>query len=124
MDNTAQDIVDIKIVDDTIPESKQKNLFPLFDRIVLIAKPNPYIPKKTKSGIHKVETFRNSSTNETVKIEASTIFAEVVEIGPSVTQVAIGDEVIINRHAGIAVDFYEGHFVIIHEGDVILKITE
>ncbi|MBM4240586.1 MAG: co-chaperone GroES [Euryarchaeota archaeon] len=71
------------------------------------------MPEKTDGGIYLPDDAR-----------LKTELAEVIEISPIITKIAIGDIVLVGRYTGVEVEIEKQDYTIVCEEDIIGKVKQ
>lgn len=101
-------------------KSGEVEMYPTFNRVIVKVEENPYIAKKTKSGIIIPDVVHSNKSGKLEEGKPYVWYVEVVEIGPEVTTLKPGDGLYISPHAGYPIDFYDTQLLVIRDQDAIV----
>jgi co-chaperonin GroES (HSP10) len=109
-----------------INDNMKKMIMPLYNNLIL--RPyaeNPYIEKKTKSGLLiNDDQFKSQDSGEEEKLNELIRCAEVVEVGPECKYVKPGDDIFYNVVTVKPVPFQRQGFLLLNEVSVLAVMND
>lgn len=100
----------------------EKELKPLFKKVIFQKLDNPYVESKTDSGVYIPNAHMSSDSGLVEDAEEMIIYGEVVEIGDQCTEVKIGDGIFVSKMSALWIPFMDQGFMLVDELNIMSLI--
>ena len=103
-------------------EGVERELKPLYSKIIFKVRENPYLKKQTDAGIWMPDTFKNSDSDKIEQQEQLIVYGDVLEVGSECTEIKPGDGIFVSVMSCYHIPFYDHGYQMTDERNVLSLI--